>query len=152
MKLLIFLMIVGFASTSCNKQPEPIAYGHDACHFCKMTIVDQTHSAQIVTDKGKQFKYDAIECLINDIQKNQTPETLSTILVANYSNAGEMIEAQNAHFIISPEISSPMGANLSAVDSQEKAKNLHREHTGSLFTWEALQAHFKEKKSGKNNY
>jgi len=145
MKTLLVLITFVILCASCNVQPEPIAYGHDACHFCKMTIVDQTHAAQLVTKKGKQFKFDAIECLVNDIQENQTTENVSKILVANYSNAGEMIDAHGAHFIISPEITSPMGANLSAVNSQEKVETLQKQHTGIIFTWEALQSHFKEK-------
>lgn len=143
MKSLFLFMSITLMFLSCNVQPEPIAYGHDACHFCKMTIVDQTHAAQLVTKKGKQFKYDAIECLVNDIQEKQNANELATLLVANYSNAGEMIDAQSAYFIISPGITSPMGANLSAVDTEDKVKNLKQEHQGTLFTWEALQTHFK---------
>lgn len=144
MKAILILIMLATISISCNVQPEPIAYGHDACHFCKMTIVDQTHAAQLMTKKGKQFKYDAIECMVNDVQENYTPENLSVLLVANYSNAGEMIDANKAHYIISPGITSPMGANLSAVDTQEKIENLKQEHSGVVHSWESLQTHFKE--------
>lgn len=150
MKSLLLFISITLVCISCNVQPEPIAYGHDACHYCKMTIVDQTHAAQLVTKKGKQFKYDAIECMVNFIQENYTPEDLSTVLVANYSNAGEMLDAQKAYFIISPGITSPMGANLSAVNSQEKVEALKNEHTGTIYSWETLQAHFK--KNTTNNH
>lgn len=150
MKVLLLFIAIAFTSISCNVQPEPIAYGHDSCHFCKMTIVDKTHAAQLVTQKGKQFKYDAIECMVNDVQENYTPETLSVLLVANYSNAGEMIDANKAHYIISPEITSPMGANLSAVDTEQKATELREEHTGTLYSWETLQTLFKTKNT--NNH
>ncbi len=45
-------------STSCRIEADPISYGHDQCNFCKMNIVDKAHSAQYVSDKGKQFKYE----------------------------------------------------------------------------------------------
>lgn len=145
MKSLLIFMGITLICISCNVQPEPIAYGHDACHFCKMTIIDQTHAAQLVTKKGKQFKYDAIECMVNNIQENYAPEQLSTILVANYSNAGEMIDAKTAHYIISSEISSPMGANLSAIPTQTKAEELQKAYKGTLYTWDTLLALFNEK-------
>lgn len=134
---LIFLL-------SCSNNPEPIQYGTDACHFCKMNIVDKTHSAQAVSSKGKQFKYDAIECMINDINNNQNTD-MAIILVANYLNAGEMLNAENAHYIISPNIPSPMGGNISATNSKAAVEKLLEEHSGDLFTWDALKN--KNKKS-----
>lgn len=122
---------------SCNSKPEPILYGSDACSFCKMGIVDKTHSAQAVSSKGKQFKYDSVECLVNDINNNSNTD-MKIKLVANYLNAGEMITAENAFYIISPEIPSPMGANLSAVNSKNDAEKLQDEFTGDIYTWHEL--------------
>ena len=59
-----------FTVSSCEVKPVPINFGTDTCHFCKMTIVDQQHAAQYVTKKGKQFKFDAVECLLNDLSEN----------------------------------------------------------------------------------
>ena len=57
---------------SCKVEPEAIEYGKDQCSFCEMNIVDKTHAAQYVTKKGKQFKFDAIECMVNDLnEKNE---------------------------------------------------------------------------------
>ena len=33
-----------------------------------MTIVDNKHSAELVTTKGKVYKFDAIECMIRHLQ------------------------------------------------------------------------------------
>ncbi len=124
--------------TSCSTQPEPINYDSDACHFCKMTIVSKTHSAQAVSKKGKQFKYDAIECMVNDINKENNAE-MSIMLVANYLNAGEMIPAEKATYIVSENIPSPMGANLSATASKADAEQLKTENGGELFDWSTLK-------------
>ena len=58
----------------CEVKPQEIAYGQDACHFCKMTIVDRQHAAELVTVKGKAFKYDAIECMMNHLKRWNHPE------------------------------------------------------------------------------
>ena len=48
-----FMLLSVCLLMACSQEPKPIEYGTDACHFCRMTIVDKVHGAEIVTDKGK---------------------------------------------------------------------------------------------------
>jgi copper chaperone NosL len=123
---------------SCKVEPQKIEYGKDQCSFCKMNVVDKTHAAQYVTKKGKQFKFDAIECMVNDINE-KGEEQIAILLVANYGNPGEMIDAKTATFLVSKEIKSPMGANLSAFSSKNKADESLQEFGGKNYTWETLK-------------
>lgn len=138
MKTFAGLIILLVLMASCSTQPEPINYGSDACHYCKMTIVSKTHAAQAVSKKGKQFKYDAIECMVNDINDENNAE-MSILLVANYLSAGNMIPAETATYLISENIPSPMGANLSATASKAEAEQLKTENGGELFDWSTLK-------------
>lgn len=122
---------------SCSIEQEKINYGKEGCHFCKMTIVDNQHAAELVTSKGKAYKFDAIECMINYMHKNETDASL--LFVCNYSNPGTLIPANTATFLISNEIPSPMGAFLSAFSSEQEAQSVQKEKTGSIFTWESIQ-------------
>jgi copper chaperone NosL len=123
---------------SCSAQPEPINYGHDECSFCKMTIVDKAHSAQLVTKKGKQYKFDAIECIVRNVNEEPKLAEKSILLVADYTNPGTMLNAQSASYIISPKIKSPMGANLSAVADVNTARGIIKEKGGEIYTWKPL--------------
>lgn len=134
----VFILCLLF---SCNIEPEPIDYGTDACSFCKMTIVDQQHSAQYVTKKGKQYKFDAIECMVNDIGEKGN-DHLGILLIADYPQPGNMIPAQKATYLVSKEIKSPMGANLSGFASKEQALSTHKEKGGKLYSWKELLAKF----------
>jgi len=137
-------VVILLLTISCKVEPAAIEYGKDQCSFCVMNIVDKTHSAQYVTKKGKQFKFDAIECLVNDLsEKNES--NLAKILVADYGNPGQMIDASSAIFLISPEIKSPMGANLSALSSSEKAKELQQKYSGEIYSWESLKQQLSDK-------
>ena len=134
MKTSIFkslIAILAIAFISCSTTPEPIKYGEDSCHFCEMTIVSQVHSAQAVSTKGKQFKYDAIECMMNDIIKNQTEMAVKR--VANFSSPGVMIDVEKAGFIVHDSINSPMGENLAAIEIGSNE---------NLYTWSELKARF----------
>ena len=129
--LLSFLLfIIGFSS--CSVEPKPIAYGDDHCHYCDMTVVDKTHAAEYTTKKGKSFTYDAIECLVNDVNEQNNESTMAFILVADYSNPGELVDATTATFLISENIKSPMGANLSAFSNKDVAKKHQTEYTFSF--------------------
>jgi len=136
-KSIFYILLSGLMLSACSTKPQPIEYGKDQCIFCKMNVVDKAHSAQLVTTKGKQYKYDAIECLINDIDKREAAD-IAIMLVANFNNPGEMLIAEKATYLISPGIKSPMGAFLSAVDQTEVAHSLVEKNGGDVYNWQSV--------------
>ncbi|MFD1314606.1 nitrous oxide reductase accessory protein NosL [Namhaeicola litoreus] len=123
---------------SCSVKPEPIEFGKESCHFCKMTIVDEQHAAQMVSKKGKQFKYDAIECMLNDLSESKNSDEMAIFLVSSYGESN-LTDAQKATYLISKEIKSPMGAFLSAFQSKEMADKTLTEVDGQLYTWQEIR-------------
>lgn len=126
---------------SCSVEQEKIDYGKESCYFCKMTIVDKQHAAELITSKGKAYKFDAIECMINYINKNDVDASL--LFVCDYSNPGKLIPANTATFLVSDEIPSPMGAFLSAFSTKQEAEGIQNEKTGSIYSWESIQTQIK---------
>jgi len=137
-KVLILIVTIVAA---CSVAPKPIAYGETGCHFCKMTVVDKQHAAQLVTQKGKVFNFDATECMLNHFKEIDS-ETIGLTLSNDYNNPGELIDATKATFLISEGIPSPMGEYLTAFATKEAALKAHEEHGGELLTWEALKKRF----------
>ena len=137
----IFALLLLFLS--CNVSPQPINYGSDGCHFCKMTIVDKVHAAEIVTKKGKVYKFDATECMINFMNEFDTSE-IQLYLSNNYTEPEALIDATKATFLISENIPSPMGAFLSAFKAKEDATKTQSDKGGTLYTWEELLAHLNQ--------
>ena len=127
---------------SCNVGPQAINYGSDGCHFCKMTIVDKVHAAEIVTNKGKVYKFDATECMIHFMDEFDASE-INLYLTNVYTEPETLVDATKATFLISKNIPSPMGAFLSAFKTEKEAQKFQTEKGGELFTWNALLAHFK---------
>ncbi|MEG9326802.1 nitrous oxide reductase accessory protein NosL [Salinimicrobium catena] len=146
MKKIIYLVFLTIL-VSCSQEPEPIDYGNEACHFCEMTIVNPAFSAQAVSTKGKQYKYDAIECMVNDLLQKDIE--MAVLKVADHSRPGSMIDAEKAAFIINDSIKSPMGANLAALKRSEVSPN---NESGRVLTWAELNDHFLQKDSVITNY
>ena len=137
--LIIALLLIFF---SCNVSPKAIDYGSDGCHFCKMTIVDKVHAAEIVTKKGKVYKFDATECMVNFMDDFDTNE-IELYLSNNYKEPEVLIDATQATFLISENIPSPMGAFLSAFKNKADAEKTQAEKNGTLYTWDELLLHLK---------
>ena len=124
---------------SCTVSPKKIEYGKDVCVFCDMTIVDKTHAAQYVTKKGRAYKFDAIECLINKMQNIPKTE-LSFVLVTDYLHPTKLIDASKATYLISSEIKSPMGVNLTAFSSENSIT-----YKGNQYNWEEINLFLNKK-------
>lgn len=139
MRILLNLAPLILALSACNPQPQPIDFGADACDFCRMTIVDQRYAAQLVTTKGRNYRFDAIECLLRFDQERTDPTPASHYLVANFDQPGLMLDATQAGYLISPQLPSPMGANLTAFDSRERATQAQQTHPGMVYNWLELK-------------
>jgi copper chaperone NosL len=135
----IVLAFFFVAITACDKSAKPINYGEDQCDFCSMGIVQKTHAAQMVTEKGKQHKFDAIECMVNFIKDESGKFDNATLLVANYNQPGEMIPAENASYLISENLPSPMGAYLTAFASLSDAEAAQEKLEGKIYQWDDLE-------------
>ena len=135
---LIFLSI--FLLAACSPKPKAIEYGVDGCHFCKMTIVDKVHAAEVVTNKGKVYKFDAAECMVN-FRKEFDTASIALYLVNDFKQPEVLIDATKATYLISENIPSPMGAFLSAFSKKEEALNTKNEHQGDIYSWEELLQH-----------
>ena len=141
LKRALTLFIIGLV-LSCSVGPQPIEYGSDGCHFCKMTIVDKIHGAEIVTKKGKVYKFDAAECLINSLDEFQTKD-IAFFLTNIYTEPEILFDATKATFLISENIPSPMGAYLSSFKNKEDAEKVQSKHEGTLYSWDELISHLK---------
>jgi copper chaperone NosL len=141
---LLFILVC-----SCSVKERPVAYGSDECAYCKMTIMDHRYGAELVTQKGKVFTFDAAECLIDYLyQHEDLIQSASFLLVTAYTEPDQLIDALSATYLVSKEMPSPMGAYLTAFSSREMAQEYQDKNTGDLYTWEELFADFRAIKVG----
>jgi copper chaperone NosL len=117
---------------ACNdgSKPEPINLQKDSCHFCKMTIVDGRFGAELITAKGRVYKFDDLSCMIRYAQENSNTEVAS-FFVSDYSLNNELIAADKALYVHSDEVKSPMGGNTAAfqlaLDAEKYAEKVGKE-------------------------
>lgn len=143
--LAISILVLFCGSLSgCRPVPEPINYGSDPCHFCRMTIVDRQHAAEMVTGKGKVFKFDAVECMVNSMEEIGA-DNIALYLCNTYDTPAQLLDAGTASFLVSEALQSPMGANLTAFSTVEEATNAQEEYGGTIYTWDTLLTYLKNR-------
>jgi copper chaperone NosL len=136
MKVKWILISAAFIATSCSISPVEINYNEDECAFCKMKISDRRFGAELVTTKGKVYKYDSAECLLRTLAEDERNK-YRYILVTDFLQPAELIDATEATFLVSPGRPSPMGGNLSAYLNHEDAISAKEDLGGSLQNFEA---------------
>lgn len=138
------LILSAFLIISCAVEPEPIAYGKDACHHCKMTLVDKKFGGELVTKKGKVYKFDDINCLMTFYHSNEIPtEDYSYKLVVDYAQPGKLIEANNAFYLKSDTIQTPMASHVAAFEDEGTMKSTKSQLKGVYLVWGELVTQFK---------
>lgn len=132
----VLLLLILLILSGCKAGPEPINYGHDECDFCRMLITDNRYGAELVTDKGKIFKFDEVGCMIEyAIVKNLIGDTNQKFLVTDFATPETLIDATKAFFVENENFRSPMGSNVMAFDSEVSRQKFTAESGGNLLNW-----------------
>lgn len=137
-KLSISLTIFFISSflTSCSVDPAPFSYGKDTCHFCKMTLVDSKFGTEIVTQKGKVYKFDDVSCLVNFLHTQEIQEKdIANIYFADFVKPNTIIEKNKAYFLESEQIKSPMPSGIAVFSSKEDLEKNMGVFKGKPLDW-----------------
>jgi copper chaperone NosL len=131
--ILLFLTVFFYA---CAPSPEPINYGKDECEHCRMMITDNKYGAEVVSDKGKIYKFDSIECLIEyALEKNMVGNASQSFLVTDFSKPEDLINAKTAFYVHNDNFRSPMGLNISAFGSESELTSFITANGGKILSW-----------------
>ncbi len=140
----VFLLFVAILLGSCSVEPTPLLYGKDACHACKMTLMDKKFGAEVVTSKGKVYKFDDMNCMVNFLNSGSVQEEeIAYRLVIDFANPEKLIDAKDAHYVKSDNIRSPMASEVAAFSKKEDLDAANKEWRGVLLSWGELVAAFK---------
>ncbi|KAF0150343.1 MAG: nitrous-oxide reductase accessory protein NosL [Ignavibacteria bacterium] len=143
-KILLFAFIAA-GLMGCSKEPQPINYNKDECAHCIMIITDPKFGSELVTDKGKIYKFDSIECLA-DFVSIDSGFTAETLWISDYANPNTLIDAKTAYYIISPKMESPMGMNIGGFKDQKEMEKVFAVMGGEKMNWEEVLSYVKNSK------
>jgi len=125
--------------SSCSAKPEPFKFGKDACYFCKMGIVDSHFGGEVITKKGKVYKFDDLVCMVRFLKDEGVMEKeIAKKVIINFEKENDFLDVSKATFWASPELRSPMGSNTAAFSSRQSAEKAKAGKEGPLLNWDEV--------------
>lgn len=137
--LITALALGSLSLSACSRGYEPIEYGKDACAHCKMTIVDDRYAAELVTDKGRVYKFDDVICMKQYAAAQQTEGTNLLFVVPYLKNQSEPLPAGEAFYLKHEFFKSPMNGNFAAFADEIEAQSLMDSLSATAVRWEQIQ-------------
>ena len=109
-----------------------------------MLIMDAKWGAEIVTSKGKVFKFDDVNCMINYMRESglKTDE-IAHLMVVDFKNPGNLINAYNSWYIYSEDLRSPMASGVAAFETNSDLNSYNVSNKGTSMNWEQTYNLFK---------
>lgn len=129
-----------FTASSCTTKPQAINYGKDICSDCSMAIMDPKYGSEIITKKGRIFKFDDARCLIHFIISGgvKAADIEQTVFI-DYENDKNFVPVESISFVVSPLLKSPMNGNVVAFSNALSAKKIASQIGGVLKNWGDLK-------------
>jgi copper chaperone NosL len=136
-RAVVTAMLVLFVS--CSTKPEPFRPGKDVCYFCKMGITDTRFGGEVITKKGRLYKFDDLHCMISFLRTGGEAETdIAKKLAVNWQKPNEFIDVNAATFVTSPELKSPMGSNTAGFENKQAAENYAAGKLSEITVWQEV--------------
>jgi copper chaperone NosL len=132
-------IILLFLLNSCNTGPEPIIVGKDHCDYCKMPYSDNRFGAEVITDKGKVYKFDDEHCLKSFLKEPANDKDKSnSVYFVDFSGDHSLVQAKASFFLKSDSLRSPMGGNVAAFANRDSLQMVENRYPGTEIPWDQL--------------
>lgn len=136
-KVILTLIIISLLF-SCSSKPEPINYGKDICKHCDMTIAEKNWGAELITVKGKIYKFDSIECLVQYYLQYQDKSELKSLWTVGYNLDNQLIDATTSFYLKSSNFHSPMGYGAASFQNLNDLNKNKSRNDDVVMSWGEL--------------
>ncbi|MBK6640395.1 MAG: nitrous oxide reductase accessory protein NosL [Bacteroidia bacterium] len=124
--------------TSCSGSgKEPIIINKEHCIYCKMMISDLKYAAEIVTMKGRAYKFDDLICLTAFL-KEEPDFQVKEIYVSSFHPPHELFHTKEMSFYTTSDHKGPMGGNIIAIDKSVDASTFLKNTNATPVSWDAI--------------
>ncbi|MBF8458307.1 nitrous oxide reductase accessory protein NosL [Kaistella sp. G5-32] len=118
----ILLALPFLALMSCQESgPKDFLLEKDQCDNCKMTITDLPYGTELITEKGRVYKFDDISCMTM-YENSEADKVKNSKKYVIDAPTGKFVELSKATLIKEGNIKSPMGGNTQAFENKEAAQ------------------------------
>jgi copper chaperone NosL len=123
--------------SSCGSGPDPIKVGKDNCYICKMTIADEKYGAELISNKGKVYKFDDIGCLRSFMQTGIIEKSkVRDIYLVDYAGDHSLVNVKQCYLIQGESIKGPMNGHVIAFREKSSMEKMMVQLNAVAIEWE----------------
>lgn len=127
--LLLALIVTGCSGDVSIDEPPEIIYGEEECDRCRMIISDARYAAAYMTEDGEVRRFDDIGGMF--VHQVESAEDVHLFWVHD-AESKVWVKADEAYFVKSNTLETPMGFGIAALNSQEEAEAMAAEMDGEV--------------------
>lgn len=139
------ILAVALLLPGCDGGAQPIHFGKDACAECNMTIVDKRFGAEFVTGKGRIFKFDDVNCMVEFIEREpHAGDPSAGRFIVTFNEGGELADAGQLVFVKHGKLRTPMRSHVAAFRDRASAQAALDElgGGGTFLSWKDVMSEF----------
>ena len=137
----VLLVGAGMVATGCGApEPRPLAWGVDACAHCHMGLVEEAYGTEAVSGTGKAWVFDSVECLAAWLHDDPDAAAVVSVWVTDFANPGTLVSGEEAFYLRSPTLTSPMGMGLTAFARAEDRDGARTAFGGDALDWSEVRS------------
>jgi copper chaperone NosL len=146
MKNLLITAALVLMGSGCSVGQPDIKYGADECAHCRMNVVDAKFGAALQTVKGRNYVFDAPECMVPFVgpKGHLVEQEVKAWYVSDFAHPGTLIDATKAFYLHSPQLRSPMRGNVAAFATEADRTAAQQHFPGEALDWPAVKKRFAE--------
>jgi copper chaperone NosL len=103
-----------------------------------MAISQKKYAAEIVDKDGTAFKFDDLGCMLRFVRQRALKGKVEAWFVLDYRTQ-QWLQAENATYVGSASIPSPMGSGLIALKNRADAEEYSQKYHGRILTFVELE-------------
>jgi copper chaperone NosL len=99
-----------------------------------MTISDGRYACELITVKGRVYKFDELGCMIQFSSEN-SKIPFQTFYINDFLQSNVLIPAEHSYYVTSDQFNSPMGGNTAAFKDKSQAEIYSTKYNAAVETW-----------------
>ena len=137
-----FIALLAIAVAACGETseasgPPDIQYGRDICVQCGMIINEEKFAAAYTLDDGTEKSFDDVGGLVLHQRETGDSLNLDNTWVHDYETV-EWVDVQNAYFVATLSVSTPMGHSILSFSDEERAQAFASSVGGEVVLWDVV--------------
>ena len=140
MRMSSFILFIALTLLSCTPVEPTIEFGKAECAHCRMNVVDRQFGAALVTEKGRQYVFDDVSCMVHFVEKGTVAEgQVKAWYVCDHAKPGTLIDATTALYLHGPAFRSPMRGDVAAFGGEQTRNAAAAQGNAQTMDWKAVR-------------